>query len=48
MIAGEGDPLRQQMVEETNCGRGYFLAFLSARFSFRDLVGFFLVSFLAS
>jgi hypothetical protein len=36
------------MVEETNCGWGYFLAFLSARFSFIVFAGFFFVSFLAS
>jgi hypothetical protein len=43
-----GDAPRQQGVEESSSGQGYFFAFLSARFSFMVLAGFFLVSFFES
>lgn len=46
--AWRGDDPSPAGVAKNNCGRGYFFAFLSARFSFMDLAGFFLVSFFES
>ncbi len=45
---GEGMGPLASVRKERCDGGSYFLAFLSARFSFRDLAGFFFVSFFVS
>ncbi|MEX2492373.1 MAG: hypothetical protein WD425_11480 [Nitrospirales bacterium] len=47
LLPAKGIPFAGK-VGETNGGWDYFLAFLSARFSFIVFAGFFFVSFLAS
>lgn len=48
LAAGEGGLHLVSRVEYQCWGRSYFLAFLSARFSFMVLAGFFFVSFFES